>query len=177
MKKEWAKQNGFTIVELLIVIVVIGVLAAITVVAYNGVQKRANDSKVDTDMRNLEMAIDMARTKNGEAMRYVTLSTATGAACWGKPSGTDLAALPGTDSCWLAYDAALVKISDASGMNVTGLKDPWGRPYYIDENEGEGAVPATACADDAIGIYAQPFTTGQTMTKHTIIRNIQSACI
>ena len=34
-------SHGFTIVELLIVIVVIGVLAAITIVAYNGIQKRA----------------------------------------------------------------------------------------------------------------------------------------
>lgn len=34
------KQQGFTIVELLIVIVVIGILAAITIVAYNGVQNR-----------------------------------------------------------------------------------------------------------------------------------------
>ncbi|MDB5168192.1 MAG: Fimbrial protein [Candidatus Saccharibacteria bacterium] len=38
MKK---KQTGFTIVELLIVIVVIGILAAITIVAYNGIQDRA----------------------------------------------------------------------------------------------------------------------------------------
>lgn len=35
------RQPGFTIVELLIVIVVIGILAAITIVAFNGVQNRA----------------------------------------------------------------------------------------------------------------------------------------
>ena len=34
-------KSGFTIVELLIVIVVIGILAAITIVAYNGIQSRA----------------------------------------------------------------------------------------------------------------------------------------
>lgn len=41
----WAKQKGFTIVELLIVIVVIAILAAITVVAFNGVQQRARNSQ------------------------------------------------------------------------------------------------------------------------------------
>lgn len=44
----WAKQKrqtGFTIVELLIVIVVIGILAALTVVAFNGVQERARNAK------------------------------------------------------------------------------------------------------------------------------------
>jgi prepilin-type N-terminal cleavage/methylation domain-containing protein len=46
------KQNlkGFTIVELLIVIVVIGILAAITIVAYNGVQQRAKAAAVSTDL-------------------------------------------------------------------------------------------------------------------------------
>ncbi len=44
---QWAqKQKGFTIVELLIVVVVIAILAAITIVAYNGIQNRAKDSAV-----------------------------------------------------------------------------------------------------------------------------------
>ncbi len=44
----WAKQKqpGFTIVELLIVIVVIAILAAITIVAYNGIQQRANNTAI-----------------------------------------------------------------------------------------------------------------------------------
>ena len=45
------KNTGFTIVELLIVIVIIGILAAITIVAYNGIQNRANDTVIKNDLK------------------------------------------------------------------------------------------------------------------------------
>ena len=49
--KQWAKkQQGFTIVELLIVVVVIAILAAITIVAYNGIQQRAQTTSVKSDV-------------------------------------------------------------------------------------------------------------------------------
>ena len=44
VKNDLVRKKGFTIVELLIVIVVIGILAAITIVAYNGIQTRARDA-------------------------------------------------------------------------------------------------------------------------------------
>ena len=170
--------RGFTIVELLIVIVIIGILAAITIVAYNGIQTRSTNSRIDSDMRNLRVAIDLARQNSGGvALRYVTGSTATGSGCWSKATDTDLATLSKTDTCWVAYTNALNFISNASNMDVRNLIDPWGRPYYMDENEGEGADPPNACGDDAIGYYSRPFVTSQTMTKHTIIKNIQPACI
>jgi len=48
-----AYTPGFTIVELLIVIVVIGILAAITIVSFNGIQNRANDTAVQSDLQNI----------------------------------------------------------------------------------------------------------------------------
>jgi type II secretion system protein G len=51
------KQTGFTIVELLIVIVVIGILAAITVVAYSGIQSRARFAAYSTDIESIYKAI------------------------------------------------------------------------------------------------------------------------
>lgn len=44
-------HKGFTIVELLIVIVVIGILAAITIVSYNGIQKRAENAARATEFK------------------------------------------------------------------------------------------------------------------------------
>jgi general secretion pathway protein G len=58
-------QRGFTIVELLIVIVVIGILAAITIVAYSGIQQRARDSIRTGDISSLQKALELYRVDNG----------------------------------------------------------------------------------------------------------------
>ena len=53
MSLKQTKSRGFTIVELLIVIVVIAILAAITIVAYNGIQNRANTSAAQSAASNV----------------------------------------------------------------------------------------------------------------------------
>jgi len=63
--KPWAKQTGFTIVELLIVIVVIGILAVITVVAYNGVQNRGKDSQLDAAVNQLKKSLELYYVDEG----------------------------------------------------------------------------------------------------------------
>ncbi|MBM3210421.1 prepilin-type N-terminal cleavage/methylation domain-containing protein [Candidatus Saccharibacteria bacterium] len=59
------RSPGFTIVELLIVIVVIAILAAITIVAYNGIQERARYSSMQSDIKNIDTAIKMYHADNG----------------------------------------------------------------------------------------------------------------
>ncbi len=58
-------SSGFTIVELLIVIVVIAILAAITVVAYNGIQARARDTQRKSDVAALVKAFELYYADNG----------------------------------------------------------------------------------------------------------------
>lgn len=148
------KQTGFTIVELLIVIVVIGILAAITIVAYNGVQDRARQQKMQSDLTALEKAISAARINENKVIGAITSNYGTGGTCAGAGAGTDLAALPKTHACWTQYIQTLNIISDKSGMNVRNLLDPWGRPYVIDENEHEGG--SSNCTKDYIGTFAIP---------------------
>lgn len=59
------RTRGFTIVELLIVIVVIAILAAITIVAYNGIQQRARDAERVSEVKALRTAIEMYAADTG----------------------------------------------------------------------------------------------------------------
>ena len=59
------KAYGFTIVELLIVIVVVGILAAISIVAYNGLSGQAYDSSVQQDLRNMAQKFELYRVEKG----------------------------------------------------------------------------------------------------------------
>lgn len=58
-------RGGFTIVELLIVIVVIAILAAITIVAYNGIQQRARNTQIVTSATQWKKLINLYLTQNG----------------------------------------------------------------------------------------------------------------
>lgn len=65
MSKKQSVRHGFTIVELLIVVVIIAVLAAITVAAFNGVQRRANESASASGASTAVKKIELYKGVNG----------------------------------------------------------------------------------------------------------------
>lgn len=67
--KNVRKEGGFTIVELLIVIVIIAILATITIVAYNGITNRAKLDKAIATARNV---VGKAEAYNAELGSYPT---------------------------------------------------------------------------------------------------------
>jgi len=72
-------RSGFTIVELLIVVVVIAILAAISIVAYTGIQNRANDSRRLQDIASIRKALDIYKVNNG---RYPIAQANPGINAW-----------------------------------------------------------------------------------------------
>lgn len=56
---------GFTIVELLIVIVVIAILAAITIVSFNGIQSRARESQIKNNLTSVYKILSIERVLTG----------------------------------------------------------------------------------------------------------------
>lgn len=63
--KQVVQPKGFTIVELLIVIVVIGILAAITVVAYTGISQQASATALKSDLTQAKTQLDLAKINSG----------------------------------------------------------------------------------------------------------------
>lgn len=58
-------SRAFTIVELLVVVIVIGILASVTIVAYNGAQERAEFARAKTDMKHINDALIIYKSQNG----------------------------------------------------------------------------------------------------------------
>lgn len=58
-------MSGFTIVELLVVIVVLGVLSSVVVVAYGGIQERARNATLQAAMDTLEKGLTLYSKTNG----------------------------------------------------------------------------------------------------------------
>jgi len=58
------RDRGFTIVELLVVIVVIGILAAITIVSYTGITQKANTTKALTNAQAAQSVIEIMASEN-----------------------------------------------------------------------------------------------------------------
>ena len=70
------RKTGFTIVELLIVIVVIAILAAVTIVAYNGISKRAKTAAQQSEIQSASRKIEAAKVTNPADAYPATLQEA-----------------------------------------------------------------------------------------------------
>jgi general secretion pathway protein G len=59
------KVRGFTVVELLIVIVTISILATVVLVAYNGAQNESKQAKITADLSNVQKQVELYKIQNG----------------------------------------------------------------------------------------------------------------
>jgi prepilin-type N-terminal cleavage/methylation domain-containing protein len=108
------KGRGFTIVELLIVVVVIAILATITIVSYNGITKRAQQASILAQVDHFEKSIRMYKETYGE---WPLMPTSVGQHNWAC-LGTgyiNTATMP-ANSCWTDNDGNAM-VSTSSTLN------------------------------------------------------------
>lgn len=60
------KKKGFTLIELMVAMVIIGILTALSLAAFTGARKTARDSKRKADLEEVRSALEMCRTDDDE---------------------------------------------------------------------------------------------------------------
>lgn len=119
-------EQGFTLIELMVVLVIIGLLATVVMINVMPSQDKAMATKAKADIATLEQAMEMYRLDN---LSY--------------PSGSDGLNALVSPPAGLAQSGRYRPSGYVKGLP----KDPWGRPYQL-------AVPGRSGAFDIFSLGA-----------------------
>lgn len=99
------REQGFTIIELLIVIIVIGILAALVITTYNGIQQKARNTERQTDINAIRSQVEAYYAQNGKYPSLDQMNEANGNTNW--------------------------RSTNLKGLDKEALKDPSGSTYTL----------------------------------------------
>lgn len=138
LKKRNLDGKGFTIVELLIVIVVIGILALLVITTYSGIQAKARNSKRQTDIQAIQTQLEAFFSQNGYYPSWGDMTQGANA------TGNDPATWVASNMKSLDQDA----LTDPSNPNGSRYlqKTPTAK-FYSYEVSTSGS-PGTSCESD-----------------------------
>ncbi len=153
------RKQGFTIVELLIVIVVIGILAGLVITTYSGIQQRARNTERQTDLKAVQGQLEAYFAQNG---RYPTSGTQASAT----------AGLGGTSANNVTFIG-----TDMKGLDKEALRDPKATPgdYSLatgsTTNKYAYAATPSACDNSSTDCTGYTLTAKQEGSGNDIVYN------
>jgi prepilin-type N-terminal cleavage/methylation domain-containing protein len=137
LKQNLQKQKGFTIVELLIVIVVIGILAALVLNTFGSVQAKARDAQRQTDVRSLATALEVYFNDRGSYPANINSSATL--------TGVDAAAYVPPNSTVTGVATLSAAPANQAALQCTGANLP----------AAFGAIGCTAAGQEVYGYWPQ----------------------
>jgi len=75
MKIHRNRESGFTLVELLIVVIILGILAAITIPMFNNVTSETREATLAADLKNMRQVISLYRVQHNDAYPDSSIAT------------------------------------------------------------------------------------------------------
>jgi prepilin-type N-terminal cleavage/methylation domain-containing protein len=130
LKAKRARSSGFTIVELLIVIVVIGILATLVIVTFTGIQQRARNSQRETDLKAIQSHVAAFYADKGYYPTMADLNDGTFRSTYMKGLDSEALKDPKGSASTLAATAGATTYgytaSATSGCNNALASDPTG---------------------------------------------------
>jgi len=140
-KKRAAGDGGFTLVELLVVVVIIGVLVAIAVPMYLNYRKGAANKSAESDVRAAVSAVEQFYTENGNTYPVSTAADVTDKLIFGTTASgaTGTGGTPQTATLSPGNAMQYKKTSAGDSYKICGQNTD-GKTFYIYDSGAGGSV-------------------------------------